>query len=189
MKDKFDMFFERLKEINFSENTLCKEFWLKLKSLHQNFDESACWDLLVSNIEWVINTGSLTTDELTSWFSPQDLAKHNIFSNGVIEINSGLAIGIGKAKIKATGHSRVILFDKAECEAFDTTFVSGFNESTIVLKNCNADAFHNCKVTAKDFSKVEAWGDSKIKAETYSCVLAHENALVENSGNGYTIIV
>ncbi|WP_142783348.1 hypothetical protein [Changchengzhania lutea] len=189
METKFNIFFERLKEANFSENTLCKGFWLKLKKLHLNFNESDCWELLIDNIEWTINTGSITTDELIEWFSEEKLSENNIFYKGSVNINNGFAIGLKDVEIEAVGHSRIILFDNAKCKAFDSSFVTGFNDTEIELKNCAADVFHNCRVTAKDFSKVEAWDNSNVKAETYSCVMAHDKVQVENSQNSHTIII
>ena len=189
MEEKFNIVFNRLKALKLNEKILCSEFWRKIIALSKNFNEEDCWEILISNIEWVINTGVMTTDDLSSWFTKTQLKEHNIFFSGDHNINHGFAIGIKTANIEATGHSRIVLFDNANCKAFDSTFVTGFHNSKIEIKNCVADAFNNCEVIAKDFSKVEAWDNSKVKAETYSCVLAHDNAQVENSDNSHTVIV
>lgn len=189
MQDKFNIVFNRLNQAKLSENVLCSEFWLKIIKLQKNFNEDDCWALLIDNIEWVINTGIMTTDDLVSWLLPEDLNKHNIYIEGEHEIKDAKAIGIKNARINATGHSKIILFDNAHCQAHDSCFVTGFNNTSIELKNCVADAFHSCKVLARDFSKVEAWDNSSIKAETYSSVLAHDKVQVENTENTHTVFV
>lgn len=120
---------------------------------------------------------------------PEELNAHNIFIAGNHIIKNEFAIGIGDAIIEASGHSRIVLFDNAHCEAYDTTFVTGFNNSTMALKNCTGEAFNDCKVIAKDFSKVEAWDNAFVKAENYTCVMAHDNAKVENTYHNLTVNV
>lgn len=189
MEAKFNIVFKRLKEVRLDENILCSEFWRKIIILSENFNETDCWQLVKENIEWLINTKTITTDELTTWFSKNQLFEQNIFIEGISYIKDGFAVGIKTANIEATGHSRIMLFDNARCKAFDSTFVSGYHNSKIELKNCVADAFNNCEVIAKDFSKVEAWDNVIVKAKTFSCVMAHDNAQVENSENSHTVIL
>lgn len=189
METKFNIVFKRLKEAKLDENILCSEFWRKIIALSKKFNEKDCWDLTVENIEWLINTNTITTDDLISWFTEEELVAHNIFVSGHHEIKDDFAIGIKTAVIEAVGHSKIILFDHATCEAYDTSFVKVFNNSIVHLNNCVADAFHNSRVIAKDFSKVEAWDDVKVIASGYSCILAHDNVQVQNSENTHTVIV
>ncbi|MBD0822644.1 hypothetical protein [Aestuariibaculum marinum] len=189
MRKHFETVYKRLIEANLSENTLCKEFWMKIKKLHANFNEEDCWSLLVENIEWCINTGTMTTEDLIKWFTPDQLNAHGIYISGNIKINSGFAIGIGDVCIEAVGHSKVILFDTAICKAFDTSFVKGFHESSMEINNCVGEAFNFCNVIAKDFSKIEAWDDATVEAQTYTCVMAHDRAQVENSYHSHTLVV
>ena len=179
---------DRLKKANFDQNVLCKEYWSKLLHLQQNFNENQAWELLLDNIEWIINTGTITTAELKQWFTADELKTNHIYQDTAV-INNGIAIGIGNAKIEATGHSRVILFDYASCEAYDTTFVKGFNHSQMTLHNCIGDAFSNCKVTAKDHAKVEAWDSADVTLETYSYLYAHDKVTHTKSKNCYVAFV
>lgn len=189
MKEHFLTVFNRLKAASLSENILCKEFWLKIIKLKENFNEADCWELVVDNIEWLINTNTVTSKELSQWFTKEELSEHGIYHSGNYRISNSRAIAFNNVEIEAVNHSRVILFDRAKCRAFDNSFVTGFNESTIELKNCSADVFHKCRVTATDFSKVEAWDNAQIDARTYSCVMAHDKVQVQNSENSHTIIV
>ena len=189
MKSKFEIVFKRLKEAKLDENILCSEFWRKAIRLHETFNQSDCWALMIDNIEWLINTGAMTTGEFKSWFSKEELNKHDIYITGKVEITDGFAIGLDKVKIEALGHSRIVLFDNAFAEGFDTTFITGFHSSSFTLNNCIGEAFNHCEVVAKDFSKVEMWDDSFVKAESYSYVLQHEKARVENSKNSHVVRV
>lgn len=189
MKEAFETVYLKLKQMSLDKNILCREFWLKIIALNENFDEAACWELVIENIEWLINTKTVSSYQLCQWFTKEELSSHGIYTEGKHRISNAKAIGIADAQIEAMGHSRVILFDRAMCRAFDNTFVTGFNDSAIELKNCCADAFHKCRVTATDFSKVEAWDNATVKAETYSCVMAHDNAQVHNSENSHVIVV
>lgn len=189
MKEHFETVFKRLKDASLSKNILCKEFWLKIIKLKENFNKDECWKLVIENIEWLINTKTVTSYELTQWFSKEDLLEHGIYVEGKHKINNSRAIAFNNVEIEAVNHSRVILFNQAKCKAFDNSFVTGFNESSIELKNCSADAFNKCRVKATDFSKVEAWDEAEVKAETYSCVMAHDRVQVKKSANGHVIIV
>lgn len=189
MESKFKVVLKRLKDAKLDENILCSEFWRRIIALSKNFNEKDCWSIMVDNIEWLLNTGTITSDDLVSWFTEKQLNEHGIYSTGTHKIVDRIAIGIKDAKFEASGHSRIALFDNAFCEAFDTTFVTGFQNSSFEIKNCTGESFGNCKVVARDFSKVEAWDNSTVKAETYSFVLAHGNAQVQNSENSHTIIV
>lgn len=189
MRNYLDIIIERLKKTELESNTVCTEYWRKIADLKENFNEKDFWYLLTNNIEWLINTKTITTNELIRWFTPEELNANNIFIAGEHKIKNGFAIGIAEAKIEASGHSRIILFDNAHCEAFDTTFVTGFNDSSMDLKNCVGEAFNNCKVIAKDFAKVEAWDNAIVKAESYSCIMAHDKVQVENTYHSHTVIV
>lgn len=127
--------------------------------------------MVLNSFKWLINT--ITTYELQQWFTEAELNDHHIFTQGHREVKDGKAVGIGTASITAVGHSWVVLFDKAKCEAFDTTFVKGFNDSRFTLKNCSGEAYENCTFKATDFSKVEAWDNAKGEKSGYSIVLKH----------------
>lgn len=189
IKNRFDTVFKRLKETNFDENTLCAEFWRKILKLNENFNEKDCWELFTDNIQWMIIKGVVGTNEIVDWFDESDLNSHGIYSKGEHEIVNDFAIGLGNVKLKAAGHSRVILFDSAFCKGFDTTFISGYHSSYFEITDCSGEAFHSCKVKAKGYSKIEAWGCSQVIAENYSYVIQHERASVANSLHSHTVIV
>lgn len=188
MKEKLNEVIDRLKAANLDQDVLCKPYWLKLLKLQNDFNHQAAWNLLTQNIEWMINTGTITTTELREWFSDEELSAHNIYT-GQAKVNNGFGIGIGNAKIEATGHSRVVLFDFALCEAFDTSFVTGFDNTQMELTNCVGNAFGKCKVLAKDHSKVEAWDSADVALETYSYLYAHDKVTHTKGTNCYVAFV
>lgn len=188
MQQVLNEILKRLKAVNFDEDILCKEYWLKLLRLSENFNEQHAWTMLIDNIEWLVNTGTIKTKELQEWFTLQELEAHGIYS-GKATVNNGVAIGIGNATIEAFRHSRVVLFDFATCTAFDTSFVKGFDNSQMELNNCVGDAFNKCKVTAKDHSKVEAWDSADVTLETYSYLLAHDRATHTKTKSCHVVFV
>lgn len=187
MEKKFKIVFETLKDIRLDENVLCQKFWKKLVLLKENFNESDCWDLIMENGEWLFNSGALDIQLFKSWFPEDILNEHNIFTKGYHEIIDKHAIGFGDAKIHASNHSKVILFENSHCDAFDSTFVKGFQQSSFSVLECVGEAFQNCKVTAKYQSKVEAWDDTIINAEDYSFVIKHDNCRVTLSKRAYSV--
>lgn len=189
MEKQFNIVFKTLKDIRLDENVLCQKFWKKLVLLKENFNESDCWDLIIENGEWLFNSGALDIKLFKSWFPEDILNEHNIFTKGDFfhSINDGIAIGMGDAKIMATGHSKIILFESSHCEAHDSTFVKGFQNSSFTVQECIGEAFQNCKATAKYQSKVEAWDDTIIDAEDYSFVIKHDNCRVTLSKRAYSV--
>ncbi len=168
MKKVFEIVYERLLKVK-EVGKLCPEFWGKIQYLKNNYSEKDCWQMLTQNIEWILNSKEyykldfdiLTTEEIKEWFSSFELEVNNIYCKGEIAVNNGYAIGLGEAKINATGHSKILLFDKATAECYDTSFVSGYNQSTFTVHDCIGSAFHECKAHAKGLSIIESW--SKIK--------------------------
>lgn len=187
LQEKFNIVFDTLKEMRLDENILCQEFWRKLVKLKANFNDSDCWKLIVENSEWLFNSGALDVGLFRSWFPEEVLNANNIFTKGMHKVNDGIAIGMGDCIIEATGHSKIILFEKAMCEAHDTTFVKGFQYSRFSVKECMGEAFQNCTAFAKYQSKIEAWDDSIIEAEDYSFVIKHDNAKVIASKRAYLV--
>ena len=153
MESKFRVVLKKLKDAKLDENILCSDFWRKIIALSKNFNEADCWNIIADNIEWLINTDTITSDDLVSWFTQKQLNEHNIYSIGKHKIVNEIAIGIKDVKFEASGHSRIVLFDNAFCEAFDTSFITGFQNSSFEVKNCTGEAFGNCKVVARDFFK------------------------------------
>ena len=163
MKNKFEIVFKRLKDAKLDENILCSEFWRKIIELHRNFNKPDCWALMIDNIEWLINTGTMTTNDIKSWFTQEELNKNNIYTTGEVKIVDGFAIGMGDAKIDASGHSRVVLFDTAFAEEYDTTFITGFQNSSFVVIDCIGNAMGNCKAEANGLSIIENWTNNEVK--------------------------
>ncbi len=176
IQEKFNTVIERLKAMNLSEDVLCSEYWRKMLKLQKNFNEEACWKFLFDHVEWVINTGTVSSKELQEWFTKEELAKHHIYTEGKHELKNVEVIGLGTAKLEVSGHSRVVLFDNAFCNASDTTFVTGFNDSSFVLNECVGTAFHNVKVVAHRHSKIEGFDNAKIDAHNYAYVILNDDA-------------
>ncbi|WP_417444647.1 hypothetical protein [Joostella sp.] len=186
MKKVFEIVFERINKIRL-ESEICVDFWSKLLRLKGNYNESECWDLLFDNIEWLVNKNIIKTLELIEWFSEKELSDHNIYFKGSHVIKNNKAIGIGNCYIEASGHSKVILFDSARCEGFDTSFVTCFNNSKATVKDCIVNGFHNAKIVVKGFGLCEAWDDCIVVAENKSVVRKNENVSV-SAGVGCTVI-
>ncbi len=176
IKEKFNIVIERLKSMNLSEEILCSAYWRKILKLQKNFNEKICWKLLFDHIEWCINTETISSQELQEWFTKEELAKHCIYTEGKHELKNVEVIGLGTAQLEVSGHSRVVLFDKAFCSASDTTFVTGFNDSSFVLNECMGTAFHNVKVTANRHSKVEGYDKAEIEGFNYALVILNDEA-------------
>ena len=187
MEKHFISVYKRLKKRKFDKNILCREYWFKIERMKANFDESKCWDFFFDNIEWLINSGVITTDDIVTWFTEEELDAHNIFSSGTHDIKDKKAIAIKNAEIKATGHSRIIAFDRAKIIGFDSTFVTGFNFSEITVTDCMAYGAHECKIFAKGYSKVEAFDQVSVKASGYSYVILADQAK-ESSGNNVYMV-
>ena len=187
MEKKFNIVFQTLKELRLDENILCQEFWRKILKLKENFNEGDCWDLIVENGEWLFNSGALKIETFKSWFPEDILNEHNIFTRGKFAIKDGKAIGMGNAKITSTGHSKILLWEKAHCDGFDSSFIKAFGHSTFTLKECVGEAFQNSRGVAGFQSKVEAWDNSRIEAQDYSFVVLHDNSEATLSGKAYSI--
>lgn len=171
MRNKLEIIYQRLLEAKLDENILCSEYWKKILWLRTHFSEETSWKMLTENIIWMINTKILSTTDLLAWFSETELNQHHIYSKGNHKVIDARATGIGTAKIKAMGHSFIVLFEKAQCKAYDTTFVKGFDHSHFVLNNCVGEAYEHCTFEAKDFSKVESWDNAKGTKSGASVVL------------------
>ena len=187
MKKVFNIIYNRLLELKLSENILCSDFWRKIKALNSNFNEEQCWNLLTEHFDWLINSKVTTTLEILSWLRTEELEAHNIFSRGSHKISDSKAIGIGTSRIEAAGHSKILLFDRAHCEAYDSSFIRGFHNSTFELKECTGEAFNDCKAVAGFNSKIEAWDNSFITAKDWSFVIQHKGVTVATTTRAVVI--
>lgn len=179
MQNKFNIVFDRLKEIKIDENVLCKPFWIKVLRLHNNFNEKDCWELMTKNIDWLLNAKKhhglnidiLTSSELIDWFTEKELNANNIYISGEVEINDGYAIGLGNVKIDAIGHSQILLFDNASADCYDTTFVFGYDNSQFTVNDCMGSAFGNCMSEAKGVSLIDNYTTNEVSKSSRSLVV------------------
>lgn len=183
MKDKFDLIFKKLNELRLDENILCKEFWFKVVRLNQNFDQAECWNLFINNIEWLINSNVITTTQIIEWFTYEELELHGVFVSGIHKVKDTKVIALGSAEIEASGHSKVTLFDSASCEAYDTSFVTCFHNSSAIGKGCILNGFHNSRLKIKGFGIAEGWDHCSIIGEGQSVVRLHEESTVTFTPN------
>lgn len=164
MKKAFSIIYDRLLIVK-EAGKLCKDFWKPIQELKDSFDEDLFWSLLTQNIEWLLNASGqynlgfdiLTAKELKEWFSQGELKSYNIYITGEVKVFNSFAIGLGDASIEATGHSRVLLFENASADCFDTSFVSGYDQSSFIVNDCIGNAYHECKSQAKGLSIIESW--------------------------------
>ncbi|MBS9774579.1 MAG: hypothetical protein KGV59_05415 [Tenacibaculum sp.] len=179
MKEKFDIVFNRLKEVKIDENILCKEFWLKVYRLHKNFNEEECWKLMFDNIQWLLKAKSvfdipvdiMTSKELQEWFTEEELNKHNIYSKGKHELSNVQCVGLANVELEVSGHSEVILFDNAKAEVYDTSFVKGYDNCYFEVNDCIGNAFENCSARAFGTSIIENFGNGNIEKSNMSLVV------------------
>lgn len=188
MEKNFDTVYQTLLELKLDENVLCQEFWRKLMKLRANFNKADCWELIVENIEWLFHSGALEIAIFKSWFTEAELNEHGIYTKGHVKAVNEWIVGLGNVKIAASGHSKVVLFENAHCEGFDSTFIKGFGNSTFIANECVGEAFQNCKCTAGFQSKIEAWDDVIVEAKDYSMVIKHDNASGIVSSRAFSII-
>ncbi|MFI2744195.1 hypothetical protein ACG2LH_15785 [Zhouia sp. PK063] len=188
MQEKFNIVFGRLKELRVNENDLCKSFWLKILRLKDNFQDNEAWSLLTDNIEWLLIKNVITTNDLVSWFTEEELNKHGVYSKDKVKVQNKFAIGIKNAMIESYGLSKVILFDRAKAKCYDYTFVKGYNESDITIKEGIAEGFHDTRIVAKGYSKVEGFDSCFIALHNTSVARLHDKSIVISKSNRSLVI-
>ncbi len=152
------------------DEKLCRANKIKIEWLRSHFDAEKVWNYLTENIAWVVNLGVLKTNELVEWFSEEDLNKHGIFSKGTHEVQNGRFIGIGKARLIATLHTEVILFDEATAECYDTSFLTCYGNSKGEVTDCMATGMQNSEIIANG-SRVELFENAKCTNKGNSLVI------------------
>ena len=159
MKQLFNHIYARIKEINFDENELCRQYWLKIERLKADFSDPAAIELLFDNIEWLINTEVVTGLALKKLGNALLMKEAGIHFEGEVKIHNGQAILFGDTKAIVTGHSRIRAFDQSQVEADDSTFVSAYHNSKVDAKNCKIQAFDQVKVKSRGFCLIEDYTD------------------------------
>ena len=179
MEDKFLIVYERLKVLRLDQNVLCKEFWLKVQDLKNNFDEKVCWEMVTHNIEWLLNGRKhfnldfdiLSSEELTEWFNEEELNTIGIYSKGKHKVKNGKFVGIGNCELEVSGHTEVVLFDNAFADCYDTTFCKAHDNSTFKVNDCIAHAFGNSKGRAVGTSIIENWTSNIMEKGRFGLVV------------------
>jgi len=151
----FNYIYSRIKEINFEENELCKQYWLKIERLNANFSDQAAIELLFDNIEWLINSEVLNSLTIKKLGNTLLMKEAGIYFEGHVKIHNGQAILFNCTKATVTGHSRIRAFDHSQVEADDSTFVSAYHNSKVDAKNCKIQAFHQAQVKSRGFCLIE----------------------------------
>lgn len=164
MKKLFDHIYSKIKDLNFEENELCRQYWLKLERLKDKFTDEAGIALLFDNIEWLIISEVVTGKDIEKLGDSEKLFDAGIYFGGCYEIKDDQAILFGDATAEVSGHSRIRCFDKSQVEAYDSTFITAFHKSKVSAKNCKIVAFHDAEITSKGFCLIEKYDDS-VKVE------------------------
>lgn len=165
MKQLFNHIYSRIKEINFEENELCKQYWLKIERLNANFSDQAAIELLFDNIEWLINTEVVNSLAIKKLGNILLMKEAEIHFKGEVNIHNGQAILFGDTKAIVTGHSRIRAFDNSTVEVDDSTFISAYHNSKVDAKNCKVQAFHQAQITSRGFCLIEDYTNGgKIEA-------------------------
>lgn len=161
MRNLFDHIYSRIKEINFNENDLCKEYWLKLERLKANFTDEGALYMLKENIEWLINPKVIDSDIILSLGNESKMNAADIYFSGTVVEKDIQLILFKEAKAVVSGHSRVRCFDHSNCEAYDSSFVSAFHYSQVVSKNSKVVVFGNSTVVSKGLCLIENYSEGK----------------------------
>lgn len=176
MKEAFLGVYQVLKQMSTDPDLLCVQFWLKIKKLHDNYDEQAVWELMFDNMEWLIHTNVLTSEYLINNFTLEELASHNIFFQGKTIIKNEKAILFGTAIAEVSGHSLIVQFEQSESICYDTTFVKLFDQSKATVRGCMAEAFNESIVIGDGYSRIEAWDDVTVSSKESDFVVLQEGA-------------
>ena len=155
MKQLFEYIYNRIKEINFDENELCRQYWLKIERLKANFSDQEAIELLFDNIEWLINSEVVTGAKIKELGDLDQMNYDGIYFEGKVKVHNRQAILFADTKATVTGHSKIRAFDHSQVEADDSTFVSAFHNSKVDGKNCKIQAFHQAQVTSRGFCLIE----------------------------------
>lgn len=166
MRKLFDHIYNTIKDINFDENELCKQYWFKLERLKANFTDKGAVYMLTENIEWLINSNVIDSDVILSLGDEKKMNEAGIYFTGTIVEKDIQLILFKDAKAVVSGHSRVRCFDSSICEAYDSSFITAFNNSQVICKNSKVVAFGSVKVESKGLCLIEDYSEGKglIKA-------------------------
>ncbi|MEI6865569.1 hypothetical protein [Flavicella sp.] len=176
MKEAFLEVYQALKLMSSNSDLLCVQFWLKIKKLHENYDEEAVWQLMFDNMIWLINTNVLTSAYLKSNFTLEELSSHKIYFQDKVIIKNNRGILFGTAKAEVSGHSLIVQFENSETECYDTTFVTLFDQSKTTAHGCLVNAFNQCEVIGKGYAKIEAWDNVAVSHTSTDFVVLKEGA-------------
>jgi hypothetical protein len=166
MRKLFDHIYNTIKDINFDENELCKQYWFKLERLKANFTDEGALYMLQENIEWLINTKVIDSDVILSLGDEKKMNEAGIYFTGTVVEKDIQLILFKNAKAVVSGHSRVRCFDNSICEAYDSSFITAFHNSQVACKNSKVVAFNSASVQSKGLCLIEDYteGRAVIKA-------------------------
>jgi len=165
MRTLFDHIYNSIKEINFDENELCKQYWFKLERLKANFTDQAALQMLFENIEWLMNSDVVDSDIILSLGDEKKMNDAGIFFSGTAVEKDCKLILFKDAKAIVSGHSQVRCFDNSICESYDSSFITAFHNSQIVSKNSKVVAFGSSKIHSKGLCLIEDYSEGKAEIQ------------------------
>ena len=160
MRKLFDYIYDRIKEMNFEDNELCRQYWLKLERLKKDFTDEAGIAMLFENIEWLVNSGVITGQILQSFAKNEKFEDHGIYFTGEVTAKDCNIILFGNTVAEVSGHSRVRMFDNSICTAEDSSFISAYHQAKVSAKNCKIIAFDEAEVKSRGFCLIERYDES-----------------------------
>ena len=163
MRKLFDHIYNTIKDINFDENELCKQYWFKLERLKANFTDEGALHMLNENIEWLINSDVIDSDVILSLGDEIKMNGAGIYFTGTVVEKDVQLILFKDAKAIVSGHSRVRCFDNSTCEAYDSSFITAFHNSQVTCKNSKVVAFGSSKVDSKGLCLIEDYSEGKAQ--------------------------
>ncbi|WP_139959170.1 hypothetical protein [Flavicella sediminum] len=177
MKEAFLGVYQVLKKMSENPDLLCAQFWLKIKKLHETYNEQEVWELMFDNMEWLIQTKVISSKYLLNNFTIEELAAHNIYLKDKVIIKNKRAILFGSAEAEVSGHSLIVQFEQSESKCYDTTFVKLYDQAKTTVNGCMAEGFNESIIIGKGYSRIEAWDNVTVSCKESDFVVLQEGAI------------
>lgn len=168
---------------------LCRRYQAQMRALSADFDEGKAMGLLCRGLPWLVRKKVITLDELKGWFSDEMLSEYNIFTGGKHKIFDEVAVGLGDALIKAEGHCRVSLFERAKSQVFDSSFVCAFDQSEAQVTDCIGHFFDESTGIGRGTAKIEGFDQASLMGYDYTTLIKNEKASAQRLDCAHIVIL
>jgi uncharacterized protein YggL (DUF469 family) len=164
MNELFLFIYNQIKTGKFQSVEVCREYGYKLERLKKSFDLEEFQRLLFLNIEWLINGGVITPDQLREFYKGREFTfqKSGFIFEGSVEGKDAKLVLFGNASAEVSGHSRVIAFEDSSVEAYDSSFITAYNRAKVKARDSKIIAFHTSEVESLGLCLIERY-DNGVK--------------------------